>query len=94
MNDRQNCLKGEGMNKISVCLMVLLVTAGGLFFSCSDNASEKQEKGAIEKMSDETAKKVSDKMLAPVEEAKEVKRMGENRLQDLQDMTQKEEAGK
>lgn len=82
------------MKKISMLLMVLLFAASGFFFSCSDNASEKQEKGAVEKMSDETAKKVSDKVLAPVEEAKEAKSMGENRLQELQDMTQKEDAGK
>ncbi len=82
------------MKKISVCLMVLLLAASGFFFSCSDKTSEKQEKGAVEKMSDETAKKVSDKMLAPVEDAKEVKHMEENRLQDVQDMTKKEDTGK
>jgi hypothetical protein len=87
-------MKGERMKKVSVCLMVLLLAASGFMFSCSDNNSGKPEKSAIEKMSDETAKKVSDKMLGPVEDAKKAKGMEESRTQDLQDKAQKEAAGR
>lgn len=81
------------MKNLSVGLIILLFAASGFVFSCSDNNAAKTEKGAIEKMNDETAKKISDKMLEPVEHAKEVTQAEKNRLQDLQDKVQQEAAG-
>jgi hypothetical protein len=82
------------MKKGSVWLMALLAAAGWFLSSCADDTTGKPEKGVIEEKSDETAKAISDKILAPIEGAKEVKTLEENRLKNLQDAAQKEASGK
>lgn len=71
------------MKKTPFGILVVFLAAMGLLFSCSDNDGA-GEKNAIERMSDDAAKKVSDKILEPVESARDVQEKEDNRLKALQ----------
>jgi len=70
------------MIKICVTVLVLLLVSVG-FLSCSDNKRMESDKGAIEKLSDETSKKISDRMLESVKKAREVTDTEQDRLDNL-----------
>jgi predicted transcriptional regulator len=63
--------------------MVLLLCSAG-FFACSKDKEAEREKGAIEKMTDKTAKEIVDKIQAPIKSARSVKDQQEDRSKKME----------
>ncbi len=72
------------MKDISAWVLIALLMTTSLFFACSDKDNGVKEKNVVEKISDDAAKKISDKILEPVENARDVKVMEDKRLQELE----------
>ena len=62
-----------------------MLFAGLLLWSCSNRSGEESEKGAIRKMTDQVAHDLSHKMRDPIDKARAVKDLEEERLNDLED---------
>lgn len=66
--------------KASVCVMLLL----GMTAGCS---KDKDEKGAVEKMSDKVADKAVEQMTKPIDKAKDSQALQNAQNQKLEEMT-------
>jgi hypothetical protein len=72
--------------KMVFCLIVLFLCSAGLF-ACSNNteAEAESEKGAIEKMTDKTAKEVVNRIRTPINKARSVRVRQEGRMDDMEE---------
>ena len=71
------------MKKMLLYIAIVLFFFGVLFFSCSKNGDSESEKGAIEKMTEQTGKDIVRTIRTPIEKAHSVKNMEEDRLSDI-----------
>lgn len=76
------------MKKIGISIFIGAVLASGIFFACSDKKGPENKKGAIEKITDKTAKEIVDRIQTPIDKARSAAKQGEDRLKEL------DEAGK
>ena len=86
----QKTFPGENMLKIlSYCLkgMVMLSV---VFWSCSDKKEPRPEKGAIQKMTEETAKEAAQQIRTPIEKARSVAKQQEDKNKELDDAVKKQ----
>ena len=72
------------MKNLSVWVLIVLFLGTGFFSACSDNNGGEKEKNIVERMSDDTAKKVADKILEPLESARDAKDLGDKHMDELQ----------
>ena len=72
------------MKNLSVWVLICFFMAAGIFPACSGKDDGAEEKGAIEKMTDDAAKKAADKILAPVENARDAKDLGDKHMDQYQ----------
>lgn len=73
------------MNKQIIKTLMLLFLACFVGFACGKKDQGKpEEKGAIEEMTDNAAKKAADKMMAPVDRAKDARDLGQKHINDLE----------
>jgi hypothetical protein len=69
---------------LSVCL-ISMVLVGGAFWGCSDRKEPGTEKGAIRKMTEETAKEAVNQIRAPIEKARSVAKQQEKNNREMTD---------
>ena len=67
------------MKKILLFPILGLSLICGTFFACSKNGDEESKKGRIEKMTDKAAKEIVDHIRTPIERARSVKNIEEDR---------------
>ena len=67
------------MKKILLYPAIVLFLFCGTFFACSNNGDEESKKGRIEKMTDKVAKDIVDHIQTPIEKARSVKTIEEDR---------------
>ena len=67
------------MKRIFLYLFLVLFLFCGSFFACSKNGDEESKKGRIEEMTDKTAKEIVDYIQTPIERARSVKNVEEDR---------------
>lgn len=67
------------MKKILLYPAIVLFLFCATFFACSNNGDEESKKGRIEKMTDKTAKDIVDYIQTPIENARSVKNIEEDR---------------
>ncbi|MEE4261091.1 MAG: hypothetical protein V2I56_00250 [Desulfobacteraceae bacterium] len=72
------------MKKLIFHFTVAMLFSALCLWGCSDNSGEKSEKGAIRKMTDQVAHDLSHKMRDPIDKARAVKDLEEDRLNDLE----------
>jgi len=71
------------MKKMLLYPAIALFFFNAVFFACSNNGGEEPKKGAIEKMTDKTAKDIVDKIRTPIEKARSAKKMEEDRSRKI-----------
>lgn len=72
------------MKKSLLCIVMVLLLCSAAFFACSKDKDAASEKGAIEKMTDTTAKEIVDKTRAPIKGARSVKDQQEDRSREIE----------
>jgi hypothetical protein len=72
------------MKNLSVWVLIVLFMGAGFFCACSDKNSGEKEKNVVERTSDDAAKKIADKILSPVDNAREAKDLGDKHMDELQ----------
>jgi len=77
------------MKKIVTYLAIALFLSCAIFFACSKKEDVESEKGKIEKMTDRAADVIVEKIKTPIERARSVKDMEEERMRGI-DETLKE----
>ena len=73
------------MKKILPFCLIGLILFGGAFFSCSNKKEPEAEKGAIEKMTEDTAREVVKGIRAPIDKARSVAQQEADRVKDMED---------
>ena len=72
------------MKKMLLCVVMVLLLCSAALLACSKDKETEPEKGAIEKMTDKTAKEIVDKIQAPIKGARSVKDQQENRSSEIE----------
>ena len=67
------------MKKILLYPAIVLFLFCATLFACSNNGDEESKKGRIEKMTDKAAKDIVDHIRTPIEKARSVKNIEEDR---------------
>jgi hypothetical protein len=70
-----------------------LITAmlfGGVVFACSDRKEPAAEKGAIKKMTEETAREAVNQIRTPIDKARSVAQQQEEKNKELDDTLKKQ----
>jgi hypothetical protein len=67
------------MKKVLLYPVIALFLFCIIFFACSNNGDVESKKGRIEKMTDKAAKEIVDHIRTPIEKARSVKKMEEDR---------------
>ena len=65
--------------------LILVVSVGGAFWGCSDRKEPGPEKGAIQKMTEETAKEAVNQIRTPIEKARSVAEQQEEKNRETAD---------
>ena len=89
------------MKKKRILILLILIFFGAAFFACTDKAAENSadiatdntveetedtEKGVIEQFTSNTAKKAVKAIRTPINKAKKVKSIGENKMSNVDEM--------
>lgn len=77
------------MKKIWIFALLAAVLTSGTFFSCSSKKESEEKKGAIERMTDKTAKEIVDHFQAPIKKAREAAKQGDERVKELDEGVEK-----
>ncbi|MDL1977528.1 MAG: hypothetical protein LWX52_05430 [Deltaproteobacteria bacterium] len=73
------------MKEMLLCFVVAVLLGSTAFFGCSNDKEGKSEKGAIEKLTDKTAKEVVRIIRTPIDNARSVKNQQENRFRNMEE---------
>ncbi|MDL1975336.1 MAG: hypothetical protein LWX55_11285 [Deltaproteobacteria bacterium] len=73
------------MKKMLLCFVVAVLLSSTAFLACSNDKEAKSEKGAIEKLTDKTAKEVVRRIRTPIDNARSVKNQQENRFRNMEE---------
>jgi hypothetical protein len=81
------------MKKKRILILLILIIFGTAFFACADKAvdnaaeeAEDSEKGIIEQFTSKTAKKAVKTIRTPINKARKVKGIGENKMKNMDEM--------
>ena len=77
------------MKKIRTYCFIGMVLASGTFFACSNKKEPEEKKGAIEKMTDKTAKEIVDRIHAPIDKAHSAAKQVDDRMKEMDDALKK-----
>ena len=78
------------MKKIlSYCLIGVMLLSG-VFWGCSDKKDSGQEKGAIKKMTEETAREAVNQIRTPIDKARSVAQQQEEKNKEVDDAVKKQ----
>jgi hypothetical protein len=78
------------MKKIlSYCLIGVMLLSGA-FWGCSDKKDSGQEKGAIKKMTEETAREAVKQIRTPIDKARSVAQQQEEKNKEVDDAVKKQ----
>lgn len=72
------------MKKMLIASVIMLLLGCAVFFACSDNKKADSEKGAIEKMTDKTAKEAVNRIRTPIDKAQSAKNQQDDRLREME----------
>jgi len=72
------------MKKMLLCVVMTLLLCSAGFLSCSKDKEAEPEKGAIEKMTDKTAREIVNKIQTPIKGARSVKDQQEKRSREIE----------
>ena len=72
------------MKKTVLIIIFVLLLAGTMLLDCARD-DEESEPGAIEKLTQETADEIVDKIKTPIDKAHSVKNTGEDRMRNIDD---------
>ncbi len=78
------------MKKIWIFALLVAVLTSGTFFSCSSKKESEETKGAVERMTDKTAKEMVDHLQAPIKKAREAAKQGDERVKELDENLKKQ----
>ena len=78
------------MKKMMLYCFLGLFLVSGTFFACSNKKEPEAKKGAIEKMTDKTAKEVVDRIRAPIDKARSAAKQEEDRMKEMDDTLKKQ----
>jgi hypothetical protein len=69
---------------LAYCLIGMMLIAG-TFYGCSDKKEPAPEKGAIQKMTEETARQAVDRIRTPIDKARSVAQQQEEKNKEVDD---------
>jgi hypothetical protein len=78
------------MIKILAYCLIGVVLVSGAFYGCSDKKEPVPEKGAIQKMTEETAKEAVKQIRTPIDKARSVAQQQEDKAKELDDALKKQ----
>ena len=78
------------MKKFLPCTMVVLLLGNPAIFACSQNEEAEPEKGVIEKITDQAADEVTNRIRTPIEKARSAANQQEERMQAIDDKLKEE----
>jgi hypothetical protein len=78
------------MIKILAYCLIGVVLVSGAFYGCSDKKEPAPEKGAIQKMTEETAKEAVKQIRTPIDKARSVAQQQEDKAKELDDALKKQ----
>ena len=71
------------MNKVLIWIVAALLLFGPLLFSCTK--SENDEKGAIDRMTEEVGQEMADRITDPIDKARDAKELTEKHNRDTEE---------
>ena len=74
---------------LSYCL-IGMVMLSGVFWGCSDKKEPGPEKGAIQKMTEETAKEAAHQIRTPIDKARSVVKQQEEKNKEVDDAVKRQ----
>ena len=74
----------KSMKRNAIIILFVLILAGTMLFGCERN-EEEAEPGAIEKLTEETADEIVDKIKTTLNKARSAKDTGEDRMKNIED---------
>jgi PBP1b-binding outer membrane lipoprotein LpoB len=78
------------MKKILSYILIGAMLFGGAFWGCSDKKEPAAEKGAIRKMTEETAKEAVNRIRTPIDKARSVAKQQEEKNKEMDDALKKQ----
>lgn len=81
------------MRKMLRYALPVLILICMTFLGCPDKKTAEPEKGAIEKWTEKTGKEAADKLQAPIDKARAVKGLSDDRTRDMTDKLSEETPG-
>ena len=73
------------MKKVLLYPVIVMFLFCAVFFACSNKGDVESKKGKIEKMTDKVAKEIVDHIRTPIEKARSVKNMEEDRQNAIEE---------
>lgn len=74
---------------LSYCLIGVVLVSGA-FVGCSDKTEPAAEKGAIKKMTEETAREAVNQIRTPIDKARSVAKQQEDKAKEMDDAVKKQ----
>jgi hypothetical protein len=84
-NKAQNMFPGEIMKRVLSYCLIGVVLVSGSFWGCSDRKEPASEKGAIKKMTEETAREAVNQIRTPIDKARSVAQQQEDKAKEIDD---------
>ena len=81
---------GDIMKRVLPCCLIGMVLLSGAFWACSDKKEPAPEKGAIKKMTEETAREAVNQIRTPIDKARSVAQQQEEKNKELDDTLKKQ----
>jgi hypothetical protein len=78
------------MKKILPYCLIGMVLLSGAFWGCSDKKEPAAEKGAIKKMTEETAREAVNQIRTPIDKARSVAKQQEEKNKEMDDALKKQ----
>lgn len=78
------------MRSIFLYPVMALLICSTMFLACSDNKETESEKGTIETVSDKAANEAIRRIHTPIDKARSVNKLQENRLNDIDEALKKQ----
>jgi hypothetical protein len=72
------------MKKIILPVLLLICFVSGICAGCSRSKDGDEEKGSIEKFTEQTGKKAADAIKQPINKAKDIDKMSQEHMKDLE----------
>ena len=86
----QQTLPGGIMKRVLSYCLIGVVLVSGAFWGCSDKKEPALEKGAIKKMTEETAREAVNQIRTPIDKARSVAQQQEDKAKEMDDALKKQ----